>query len=657
MTMKRIKKYILGLLASASIFSFSGCNGWLDIVPDDGVATLEMAFYLRSSAIKYLATCYSYMTNDGAPGSDPAMLGGDEMWDLVGRAVTNTSGRVPNYMFGIARGQMSSTNVIGADWATMYRGIRCCDILVENVDDVPDMTNAEKMQWKAEAKFLKAYYHFNLIRKYGPVPIVRQSLDMDSSIEEVRVYRDPIDSCFAYIFELLDEAQPYLPLIPLSDEEYGRATQCICAAFKAKVAVYAASPLFNGNQDFYSLVDNRGEHLFPTKTDEEKLKAWKYAMDACESAYQLCTSAGYSLFDKEAFRAAHPAYSLDPAMARDLILRCSFYDNWNQEIIWANTQVNTSYNRMFQQLCHPNFSTYSHSLACYQFIGVPLKIAEQFYTRNGLPIGNDLEWAGANPYELKTADANQSLYLEPNYTTVRLNFYREPRYYSSLGFDGGTWISMMSDAQYIDPKPEDLHVLKCRIGQVNAKSGRETGPVTGLFPKKILPHYCNMTAANSFTSYRYAYPMIRLTDLYLLYAEAINETEGPEGEHSELMFALVDSIRTRAGIPDVKTSWDEYSNSPRFYNSKVGMRDIIHAERLNELAFESQRFWDIRRWKEAPEHYQKNIYGFTVSGSTPEDYYVKTLLQEQNFGLKDYFWPIAKGDIEVNPNLVQNIGW
>ena len=149
MTMKRIKKYILGLLASASIFSFSGCNGWLDIVPDDGVATLEMAFYLRSSAIKYLATCYSYMTNDGAPGSDPAMLGGDEMWDLVGRAVTNTSGRVPAYMFGIARGQMSSTNVIGADWATMYRGIRCCDILVENVDDVPDMTSAEKMQWKA----------------------------------------------------------------------------------------------------------------------------------------------------------------------------------------------------------------------------------------------------------------------------------------------------------------------------------------------------------------------------------------------------------------------------------------------------------------------------------------------------------------------------
>ena len=655
--MKRIYKYIIGAVASASLLAVPSCDGYLDIVPDDGVETLEKVFYLRSSAIKYLATCYSFMTGDGAPVSDPAMLGGDEMWDLVGRAVTNTSGRVSAYMFNIARGNMSPTNVIGALWATMYRGIRCCDILVENVDAVPDMTNQEKLQWKAEAKFLKAYYHFVLVRMYGPVPIIRESLDMDSSIEDVRVYRESIDDCFAFILELLDEAQPNLPLIPLSEEEYGRATQSICAAFKAKVAVYAASPLFNGNQDFASLTDNQGRVLFPQKSDDEKLAAWEYAMKACEDAVRICEEAGFKFFDTDAFRAAHPAYQLDEIMERDLTLRCSFYDNWNQEIIWANTQVNTSYNRTFQQLCHPNFTGYTHSLACYQFVGVPLKIAEQFYTRNGLPIEYDNEWMGANPYEIKTADASQKHYLEPNYTTVRLNFYREPRFYSSLGFDGGTWISMMSDAQYINPQPEDLHVLKCRIGGVNAKTGRETGPVTGYFPKKLFPHYCNMTASNSFTSYRYAFPMIRLTDLYLLYAEAINEAEGPNGEHSEQLFTLLNKIRERAGIPDVKTSWDHYSNSPGYYNSKVGMREILHAERLNELAFESQRFWDIRRWKEAPAQYQKNIYGFTVSGATPEDYYVKTLLQEQNFGLKDYFWPIAKNDIEVNPNLVQNIGW
>jgi hypothetical protein len=75
------------------------------------------------------------------------------------------------------------------------------------------------------------------------------------------------------------------------------------------------------------------------------------------------------------------------------------------------------------------------------------------------------------------------------------------------------------------------------------------------------------------------------------------------------------------------------------------------------LAFESQRFWDIRRWKEAPAEYQKGIYGFDITASAPEEYYVKKFIYEQKFGLKDYFWPIPTSYIEVNPNLVQNIGW
>ena len=87
------------------------------------------------------------------------------------------------------------------------------------------------------------------------------------------------------------------------------------------------------------------------------------------------------------------------------------------------------------------------------------------------------------------------------------------------------------------------------------------------------------------------------------------------------------------------------------------MRDIIHRERLIELCFESQRYWDIRRWKEAALEYQKAIYGFTVIGSIPEDYYVRKLVATQTFGLKDYFWPIYTYYLERNPNLVQNLGW
>ena len=147
------------------------------------------------------------------------------------------------------------------------------------------------------------------------------------------------------------------------------------------------------------------------------------------------------------------------------------------------------------------------------------------------------------------------------------------------------------------------------------------------------------------------------TDLYLLYAECINEYEGPDGAHSDELFDAINAIRSRAKIPDVKTSWDNYSNNPGYYGTKLGMRSIIHQERLNELAFESQRFWDLRRWMEAPSEYQKGIYGFHVTSASADDYYVRTFIAEQNFGLKDYFWPIPVGYIENNPNLVQNLGW
>ena len=95
---------------------------------------------------------------------------------------------------------------------------------------------------------------------------------------------------------------------------------------------------------------------------------------------------------------------------------------------------------------------------------------------------------------------------------------------------------------------------------------------------------------------RNAERMIRLTDLYLLYCEAINEAEGPNGAHSADLFKYLDAIRERAGIPGVKKSWDEFSNNPGYYNTQPGMREILHRERQNELVFESQRFWDIRRW-------------------------------------------------------------
>ena len=341
-----------------------------------------------------------------------------------------------------------------------------------------------------------------------------------------------------------------------------------------------------------------------------------------------------------------------------LTLRNAFNQKWNSELIWGNTQSPSGTMNMYHRLCMPILNGVSDMLGGYIFIGVPLKIAEQFYTVHGLPIANDSEWANINPMDLRVGDDQHAYYICKGYTTIKLNFDREPRYYSSLGFDGGNWLGQLGN--YNDLKPDDIHYVACRVGGIHAKRTNQTGPVTGFFPKKHFPIQATWTGNNSFigaSATWYPWPMIRLSDLYLLYAEAINEAEGPNGAHSDEMFKYINAVRERAKIPDVKTAWDNYSNSPGYYNTKVGMRAIIHRERLNELAFEGQRFWDIRRWKEAPAEYQKGIYGFDITAKNPEDYYVKKFVYEQKFGLKDYFWPISTSYIEINPNLVQNIGW
>jgi hypothetical protein len=99
--------------------------------------------------------------------------------------------------------------------------------------------------------------------------------------------------------------------------------------------------------------------------------------------------------------------------------------------------------------------------------------------------------------------------------------------------------------------------------------------------------------------------MLRMADLYLLYAEAVNESEGPNGAHSSDMFRYIDLVRSRAGLPGVKKAWDDYSDTPGKYNTQAGMKEIIHRERLIELSFEGQRFWDLRRWKEVAAEYEK----------------------------------------------------
>ncbi len=161
------------------------------------------------------------------------------------------------------------------------------------------------------------------------------------------------------------------------------------------------------------------------------------------------------------------------------------------------------------------------------------------------------------------------------------------------------------------------------------------------------------TATSTSVEY-YPFPVLRLADLYLMYAEALNEFSGP----SAPVFNYLDLIRKRAGLKGVKESWLTYSNKPNKPDTKDGLRQIIHQERTIELAFEGKRFWDIRRWKEISVLNEQPL-GWNIAGETIEDFYKVVLVAQvpTKFSVKDYFWPIKEADLTVNKNLLQNYGW
>ncbi|HIY77383.1 MAG TPA: RagB/SusD family nutrient uptake outer membrane protein [Candidatus Sphingobacterium stercorigallinarum] len=648
--MKIFFKNIKLTMSALLVIFVTSCEKYLDIVPDDGLATLESAFSMRSTAIRYLYTCYGFLTSEGNLDGDHGYMTGDELWSVIDRR--ESSDVWGGGLFNIARGLQNASAPIGDDWNGIYEGIRACNILIENAEKVPDLPEWEKRQWIAEAKFLKAYYHFHLMKKWGPIPIIKENLPIDAAPEEVRVFRDPMEDCFDYVIELLNEALVDLPLTVQSRDELGRITKPIAASVKVKIMVYAASPLFNNNKDQAGLVDAQGRQLFKTDKSSDAVKArWDAAMIAAKEAIALCEEAGHSLHQHQS------RVIISDTLIQELTLRTAITEKWNEEIVWANTHTSKEANINLQKASSPNlqWDQYPDMPTLYNHIQAPLKVAESFYTNHGLPIERDKEWNGKNRYDLRAGGETERWYIRRNYVTAEVNFNREPRFYAWLGFDGGQWYGQKPESN--DPLPNDLFWVAARAGGAQQKKGYDWGPVTGYYNKKVINYLNRQTSATGYDAIYYPWPMMRLADLYLFYAEAINESEGPDGAHSGDLFFYLNAVRQRAGIPDVKESWDRYSDSPRKYSTQMGMREIIHQERLIELAFEGHRYWDLRRWKKASSEYDKGIYGYKISANKPEDYYQKILLATQKFSFKDYFWPIRISTLEENPNLIQNIGW
>lgn len=631
---------ILALL----IFANFSCKKYLDVVPDN-VPTIDNAFTSKSEAEKFLFSCYSYLPNNGNPTSNPGFLGGDEIWIPSSRRGTfDTKGAL--MMWDIALGRQTAASPISNVWNGRYQAIRQCNIFIENVSDeekVYDLTADMRSRWLAEAKMLKAFNNYQLLRAYGPVPIIDKNIDIDAPTSDMMVTRAPFDECVNYVVNLIDEAVPYLPVvIGERATELGRMTQPIALAIKARLLILAASPLFNGNPDYASLKNKDGTQLVNPTFDKTK---WDRAVLATKAAIDISESAGIKLY------AAIPSSVLSPFTNQQMTLRNVISERWNTERVWG---LSNSYVSQLQRVamgCLAASFTPNNSNGQ---LSAPLKITDLFYTKNGVPMNEDSELDFSVKNQLRTATNEERFAISQGYQTARVNFDREPRFYADLGFDGGVWY-MVANNPGAGGGDEGTFYMQAKYTQPGNSGAEGYYNETGYFIKKLVE--ANLTnSSNSNTVKPYDWPEIRLADLYLMYAEALNEANGPTDPD---IFKYLDLIRVRAGLLGVKESWTQFTKDrgARLGNQDY-MRKLIRRERGIELAFEGSRFWDLRRWKTAAEELNAPITGWTISQSSAIGYYQPRVIYNQTFiAPRDYLWPIQTGAFRVNTNLVQNPGW
>jgi hypothetical protein len=642
--MKKVRNTVI-LIATALLTS---CTDYLDIVPDN-VATIEHAFTDRVSAERFLATIYSYMPRIGDYSADPAIQTSDEYV-----VIENSYYDISRYWGNrIKLGSQNSNEPMLNYWnganggRGLFVALRECNIFLENIHNVgPDLYEWEKERWIAEVTFFKAFYHYYLLRMYGPVPLIKENKPIAADVQEVKVYREPVDECVDYIVGLCDEAMDDLPVqITNIVAEAGRITKPIAAMLKAEVLVLAASPLFNGNNDFNTLVDNRGIKLFSETEDPNK---WSRAAAACKEAIDLAHEAGIRLF-----RFNDSRFQLSEETRRGMSIRGAVTIRWNEELIWGNP-VNTADALQSQALTYMKFEDITANNLGAE-LGASFGMAELFYSKNGVPINEDPSYNYAGRYDPVTVGDDHYYYIKEGLTTAVLNTHREPRFYACLGFDCGYWygngrtkdVGMGSDA-------ETPWIMRMKGGEVSGKNGDIRYSKAGYFAKKLV-NFETATAANgTLSTTRYTYPIMRLADLYLLYAEALNESlDAPNNE----VYEYVDIVRERAGLKGVVESWRDHSNLPDKPLTKTGMRDIIRQERMIELCFESRRFWDLRRWRLAHVYFNQPERGWNVSQTTTEDYYQVIIFNQLEFPTRLYLWPIRENELRKNINLVQNPYW
>ena len=601
----------------------TSCVDYLDKESDTEL-TLPMVFEDKTRIEGWLANVYSHVP-------DPYWGYARKLgWDILSDDMT-ASERWRQWdwkVIPMLLGEWTpSTDWDGNYWARLPQLIREANIFIENVHPLPEqgISATEVTYMKAEMRFMIAYYYYLLSNTYGPIPfkpnyIAPTDFNLADLMEGQRPYYEVVD----WVDKELQEVAKILPPKYTEARKYGRATSIMCLAVRARMLLFAASPLVNGNPDYANHKNKDGENLFSTTADKTK---WAYAAQACKELIDAAEAAGHKLYTEK-----NDDGTIDPFMSyQNLFL--TRYDEGNTEILFARPG-GLEYGE-YEKHATPAASGGSGGL------GVTQSLVDAFFMENGLPINDDSYVETGFSVSDETRD-NTVWDTEVNggaitkSGTYNMYCHREPRFYITVSYNNSYFTQEKRLFDFFNGSKDNPHT--------------HDAPQNGyLIRKKISPDL-NVKQG----TYKYRPGIVyRLGEAYLNYAEALNESDPGNGE----ILVYLNKIRERAGIRQYTTDETNDNFIHVDLNDQAEMRKLIRAERRVELSCEGIRYDDLRRWKEAENVLNGDFYGMNFSGKDNSSFYVRTPYLKRVYKKAYYWFPIHQSEIDKNDKLVQSPYW
>lgn len=622
---KKMKKryYIFLIAVCLAALIGSSCNKFLDAVPT-GVLNKDSIFGSLLNTQGYLAQVYANLPqefdNENLGGTSGSYSGS---WTGASDEANNIN--YSNVLSNLLNQSTWNINIGGTIWTNFYKPVRTATDFINNIDGAnpAEVKDYLKARFKGEARALRAIFYYLMLRMYGSVVILPNEIDANASGSAIYYPRTPFNDCIDYITSQLDSAYTEIKSSDNSDHpanlpltldgvvQYGRVTTGVCKAYKEQALLLAASPLFNGNTDYANLKNQDGTQLIPQTYDANK---WKLAAQAAKDFINEFVPGTYDLYTETGSDAFTNAYN----SCRNVLL-----NDWNKE--WVFGRAEDGYTSNFQSDISPTLIGYSSVGNGKGILSVNQSMVDAYFMKNGRTIDDS-----KSGYQSVGFSDFQAPYDIKARSTYNQWVNREPRFYVGVTYNGSYWINQGSGGKEV--------IVDYTYSGNSGRLQSSTSVSTGYNVRKFLRN----------GSGNLGFPYIRLAMIYLDYAEALNESDPGNPD----ILKYLNLIRQRAGIPIYGGGNDDVPIPA----SQSDMRTAIRRERQVELAFECVRYFDIRRWKIAPQTMGQNVYGMNMNGNG-NDFYQKTLDETRRFLQRDYLWPIPYNEILKDNLLVQNPGW